>query len=146
MSSGVHGENGLDTETKIHVLRTYVLPVLTCGLEVLLPSDGPLVQLDKFMKRTLKQITSLPVNTPGPAVYVLSGILPMEAQIHTKTLSIYNSICLQDDSVVEKQTAYRQLSVKDHTSSSWFISVSRILLKYDFQSACTLLSNPIKKL
>ena len=115
MSSGVHGENGLDIETKIHILRTYVLPVLTCSLEVLLPSGGPLVQLDKFMKRTLKQIMSLPVNTPDPVVYVLSGILPMEAQIHIKTLTMYNSICLQDDSVVEKQSAYRQLSVKYHT-------------------------------
>ena len=119
MSSGVHRENGLDIKTKIHILRTYnVLPVLTYGLEVLLSSGGPLVQLDKFMKRTLKQIMSLPVNTPEPVVYVLSGILPMEAQIHIKTLTMYNSICLQDDSVVEKQLAYRQLSVKDHISSS----------------------------
>ena len=34
----------------------------------------------------------------------------------------------------------------NHTSSSWFTSVNRILLKYDLQSACTLLSNPVKKL
>ena len=38
--------------------------------------------------------------------------------------------------------------MKDHhdTSSSWFTSVNRILLKYEIQSACTLLSNPVKKL
>ena len=96
------------------------------------------------MKRTLKQIMSLPVNTPDPVVYVLSGILPMESQIHVK--SMYNSNCLQNDSVVENQLAYRQLSVKDHTSSSWFTSVNRILLKYGIQSACTLLSKPVQKL
>ena len=80
---------------------TYGLEVLlTYGLEVLIPSGGPLAQLDKFMKRTLKQIMSLPVNTPDPVRYVLSGILLMEAQIHIQTLIMYNSICLQDDSVV----------------------------------------------
>ena len=59
---------------------------------MLLPSGGPLAQLDKYMKITLKQTMSIPVNTPDPVVCVLSGILPMEAQIHIKTLIMYNSI------------------------------------------------------
>jgi hypothetical protein len=37
MGTGLHGENGLDPETSISLLKTYILPILTYGLEILLP-------------------------------------------------------------------------------------------------------------
>ena len=37
VSSGLHGENGLDLETDIHLMQTYVLQVLIYGMEVVLP-------------------------------------------------------------------------------------------------------------
>ena len=46
-----------------------------------------------FQKRMLKQILSLPTRTADAAVYVLSGILPVEAQIHIRTLVLFNNIC-----------------------------------------------------
>ena len=42
MGSGLHGENGLDPETSIHLLQTYVLPILVYGMEVI---TVPLKQL-----------------------------------------------------------------------------------------------------
>ena len=39
MSSGLHGENGLDPKTAIHLMQTYVLPVLVYGMEVVLPNQ-----------------------------------------------------------------------------------------------------------
>jgi hypothetical protein len=36
MGVGLHGENGIDPETTISLLRTYVLPILYYGLEILL--------------------------------------------------------------------------------------------------------------
>jgi hypothetical protein len=37
MSAGFHGNNGLDPSTYIHILKTYVIPTITYGLEVLIP-------------------------------------------------------------------------------------------------------------
>ena len=37
MGAGLHGNNGLDPDTSIHILQTYILPLLVYGLEVLLP-------------------------------------------------------------------------------------------------------------
>ena len=37
MSSGMHGENGLDPETSLHINQIYVLPVLLYGMEVVFP-------------------------------------------------------------------------------------------------------------
>ena len=34
MSAGFHGNNGLDPSTSIHILKTYVIPTITYGLEV----------------------------------------------------------------------------------------------------------------
>ncbi len=38
MASGLHGENGLDPETALHLLKIYVMPVLLYGLEIAIPS------------------------------------------------------------------------------------------------------------
>ncbi|CAG2245583.1 unnamed protein product [Mytilus edulis] len=78
---GFHGHNGLDPETLVHLFKTYISPVLLYGMELLLPKTAMLLQLEKFQKRLLKQLLSLPTSTPDPAVYILSGILPVEAQI-----------------------------------------------------------------
>jgi hypothetical protein len=81
---GFHGHNGLDPESLLHIYKTYITPVLLYGMELLLPSSKPLEQLELFQKRILKQILSLPMSCPDPAVYILTGILPIEAQIHIK--------------------------------------------------------------
>ena len=37
MGAGLHGNDGLDPDTSIHILQIYILPLLVYGLEVLLP-------------------------------------------------------------------------------------------------------------
>jgi hypothetical protein len=93
--SGYHGNNGLDPDTLIHLFKTYITPVLLYGTELIIPKPTPLIQLELFQKRMLKQLLSLPTRTADAAVYVLSRILPVEAQIHIRTLGLFNNICNQ---------------------------------------------------
>ena len=58
-------------------------------------------------------------NTPDPYVYVLSGCIPVEGQIDLKALTFFNNFCRQDESSLEKQIAYRQLTIKSDSSVSW---------------------------
>jgi hypothetical protein len=37
MGTGVHGENGLDHETAMSMIRAFILPIITYGLEIVLP-------------------------------------------------------------------------------------------------------------
>ena len=105
-----------------------------------------LEQLEKFQKKILKQLLSVPPNTPDPAIYILSGILPIEAQIHIKVLNFYNNVCNQAETSIEKQLARRQLSIKAMDSNSWFIDVENILYKYDLANAYFYLAEqPLKK-
>jgi hypothetical protein len=114
-------------------------------MELLLPSPKPLEQLELFQKRILKQILSLQISSPDPAVYILTGILPIEAQIHIKTLTLFNNVCHQCEKNTEKKLARRQPTVKEESSNSWFICVNKILRKYDLKEAYIYLDNPIKK-
>ena len=77
ISSGMHGHNGLDPETNLHLVKTYVLPVLLYGLELVLPCKTLINKLETYQKKTLKQILSLPTSTADVAVYVISGFLPV---------------------------------------------------------------------
>ena len=115
--------------------KTYITPVLLYGMELLLPSSKPLEQLELFQKRILKQILSLPMSCPDPAVYILTGNLPIEAQIHIKALTFFNNVCHQGEKNTEKKLARRQLTVKEESSNSWFICVNKILRKYDLKEA-----------
>ena len=131
MESGLHGENRLDPETSFHLLQIYVLPVMVYGLDVVLPKPALVDMLNRTYTKIFKQILSLPITVADPAVYILSGALPMEGIIHKRTLILYGSICRLDESSVEKRLARRQLAIKGPGSYIWYVELKKILIKYD---------------
>jgi hypothetical protein len=70
-----------------HIYKPYITTVVLYGMELLVPSSKPLEHLELFQKRVLKQILSLSMSCLDPTVYILTGILPIEAQIHIKALT-----------------------------------------------------------
>ena len=92
MGWGLHGENGLDPATAISILRTYVIPIMFYGLETLLPASRPFDLLERPYKKMIKQNFSLPMNTAVPAIYIISGLMPAEAEIHKRAINLFGSI------------------------------------------------------
>ena len=74
--------------------------------------------------------------------FILSGQLPVEAQIHKRRLSLYENIVRMD--CVERDLAYRQLALKDSASKSWVVSLQEIL--YGLPNAQEVLDSPPEKL
>ena len=145
MGAGLHGSNGLDPETSIHILQTYVILILVYGLEVLLPGKTLMLKVERFYKKLLKQILSIPDTAADPAVYILTGSLPIEGLIQSRALTLFGNVCRQSETSVEKQIARRQLSVKRDSSFSWFSDVKAILLKYNLPLPRDLLDSPPTK-
>ena len=145
IGSGLHVENGLHAETSIHLLQTYVLPVLVYGMEVVTPKADLMEKLERTYKNFIKQILSLPVTVADPAVYVLSGAVPVEAVIHKKALMLFGSVCRLDEDSVEKRIARRQLSAKIFNSNSWFITVRKLIFKYDIPECWNAVQAPPSK-
>ena len=77
------------------------MPIMVYGLEVVLPKPALVLKLNKPYKKNLKQILSVPTTVADPAVYILSGVLPMEGIIHKRTLIIYGSTCRLEGSSVK---------------------------------------------
>ena len=145
LGAGFHGHNGLDIETMIHLYKIYISPVLLYGLELILPTTTTLALVENFQKKILKQILSLPTSVADVTIYILTGILPIEAQLHIRALGLFNNICNQPDDSIEKSLARRQLLLKNDQSSSWFVAIRHMLRKYDLQEAIWHLNNPAKK-
>ena len=110
MASGMDGYNGFDPGTNLHLMKTYVLPVLLYRLELVLPCKTLINKLENYQKKMLKQILSLPMGTSDVAVYDISAFLPVERKIDKKILTLINNLAWQSDTSVEKQIAIRQLT------------------------------------
>ena len=102
MSIGLHANSGLDPTTAIAIIRCYILPTLTYGLEMLQPRPQNMNKLEQFLK----------------ALYIISGLLPVQAQIDITCLTLFNNLCRQNDDTLEKRLAFRQLNMKENDSTS----------------------------
>ena len=144
MGAGLHGTNGLRPALVIHLFTIYIIPILTYGLEIFLPSDNELKETTVFYEKTIKHLLSLPNNCARPAIYILSGLNPLQRLIHARALSLFGSIARNAESI-EHHLAARQLTMKQPKDNSWFIKVKNILAVYDLPSALDLLDNPPQK-
>lgn len=149
MGAGLCGLNGCGPEAAIRLYTTYVLPVLLYGLEALVLQDKELSILEHFHRRNLRHILHLPASTASPAVYLLSGCAPLEAQIHIRVLTMFRNIVDVNPESPPSRHIHslisRQVAMKDSTSSSWAAMVRRLLHHYDLPTAYTLLQSPPRK-
>ena len=84
--------------------------------------------------------------TANVAVYLLMGVLPIQAQLDIKILCFFVSLLRRPESIerdiIERQLAMKNLQSQSH---SWTVMVRKLLLKYQLPSAFDLLQDPPKK-
>jgi hypothetical protein len=145
MGTGLHGTNGLDPRTTIRIYQAYALPKLLYGLDIIILNKTQLKKLEDFHRATLRSLQSLPDRTATQAVYLLSGILPLQALIHMKKLSLIGAIARLGNRVL-CDIATRQCGMKDISSGSWFKDIELLLLAYDLPTTNMLMLDPVPKL
>ena len=142
----MHGQNGLDPATSLKLYNVYILPILTYGLEIILPNTKLIDKLELFHKKTIKQVLSLPSNVADPCVYILSGLLPVQAIVDLKILTFFNNICNQNENSLERQIFIRQFNVKRWDSKAWAKHIQPILTKYELGDVEPYIENALNKL
>ena len=145
MGAGLHGKNGLPQDTSIHLYKIHALPVLTYGMGVFSVTEDDLKPLEQFHKTTIKQLLSLADNVADPTIYLLSGIPPIQFEVHRQILGFLGSMARKDSSV-EHSIAKRQLIMKTIKSPSWFNNVKDICIKYDLPSPLEILDEKPHKM
>ena len=101
--------------------------------------------LERSNKKFLKHILGVSDTTANPAVYILTGTIPIECDIHKRALSLFGNIFQLEDTSIEVRLAERQLTVKDDSSHSWYIAVKDIMKKYGLPEPLDLLQCPRSK-
>ena len=114
-------------------------------LEALLLRKKDFESLEKFQRKSLKQIQGQPDKTPNSVVLALLGIPPVAVAIHKNSLNLFMNI-IKNKSSVEYQIAERQLAMKDIKEKNWFNYIRSTLELYNLPSAYTLLQLDITKL
>ncbi len=145
MGAGLHGKNGLPQDTCVHLYKIHVSPILTYGLGIFSVDDNDIKPMEQFQKTTLKQLLSLADNVADPTIHLLSGIPPVQYEIHRQALGFLGSIARKKSSV-ENDVARRQLIMKTLKSPSWFNYIKDTCLKYDLPSPNEILDNKTTKL
>lgn len=144
MGAGLHGLNGLNPVVSLQLIRCYVTPRLLYGLDVIHLTKTDVQKLSTYYTKLLKQIQHLPERTSTSAVHLITGQLPIEAEIHKKKLVLMRNISVNEGSV-ENEIAWRQLAMKSSDSNSWFIELVRLAELYELPSPHFLIANKTNK-
>ena len=81
MGAGFHSGNGLKTCLNGHLWGAFIVPRLIYGLEILSLKKNDIENLEKFQRKSLRQIQGLPDKTSNTIILALLGILPLESII-----------------------------------------------------------------
>ena len=86
MGAGFRGLNGINHEVSVCIWQTFVRPRLVYGLESINLTKCDIQKLELYQRTLIGQILHLPERVASSAMYILSGQLPVEAEIHKRRL------------------------------------------------------------
>jgi hypothetical protein len=86
LGSGLHARRGMSPIIAIKIWRTYVIPKLLYGIEIMTYTKTDLQKLERLQLKILKQFQGLSERRANVDVYSLLGINPIEAAIDRNTL------------------------------------------------------------
>ncbi len=92
MNAGFSGLNGVSPEVSIPMLNTFIEPTITHSLEAIQLTEADYKILENNQRMQLRQLQHLPPSTAIPALYLLTGTLPIRATIHKNMLRLFGSI------------------------------------------------------
>ena len=142
MGAGFHSGNGLKVSLNGFIWSTFVVPTITYGLQVLILRKKDTDLLEKFQRKSLKQIQGLPDKTPNVVTLSSLGIPPIESVIHKSALNLFMNI-VREKETVEYKIAERQLAMKNTNEKGWFNYIRTILEMYNMPSIFSLFEQQI---
>ena len=102
IGAGLHGLNGVNREISVTLWNLYIKPRLLYGLESIQLSRTDISKLEKYQRDFLCQVQQLQERVASCSVYILTGLLPIEAEIHKSQLTRFGNIirqeCVEGDS------------------------------------------------
>ena len=129
--AGLHGFNGLPVKTCLKIYNAYVIPRALYGLETVKASETAKKKLNTFHKYSLRCMLGLPDWTAIPALYLLTGQLPILIQLDVKILNFIRSLMATQPA---RDIILRQYCTKSKNSHSMVNLFTEKLYHYNLPS------------
>ena len=122
----------LSPTLKLHLLKTFIFPVLKSGLSTFVIRKTNLEPIAIFHRKMLKSVLGLIKSTPTPSLHFLTGELTFEGQLHKDVFSIFYSVWANQDSKIFKIIKYL-LENSGQTSRTWAVYVRQLCEMYKME-------------
>ena len=122
----------------------YAIPVLFSGLASLVLNKTEVDAIALHVKETLQNLLKLHSATPDPVVFFLAGVLPGEATLHLKQLTLFGMISRLPNNIIYR-IALQKLTSAPQSEKNWFSLIRELCCKYDLPHPITLLTQPQTK-
>ena len=99
------------------------------GLDAVTLKRGDIATLEKCFRTLHRNIQALPIRVATEAVYLLLGVLTVEAYLYIQALTLFGSISRQQPDSPLRLMAPRQLA-SDVNSSSWYAYIRELSVTY----------------
>ena len=129
----------LPPSVKIHLWRTYNLPVLCSGLSALPIRPTHMKSITIFHNKMLRGFLQLSQTSPIPALHFLLGELPVEARLHMDIMSLFYNIWANQETTIFKIVQYL-FKMSNEKSTTWSAHVRLLCMKYQLPDPLLLLS------
>ena len=131
----------------LRVESVFGLPVLLSGLASLVLSTKEEQVLDQYYKVFIQRMLRLHQATPAPAVFLMAGCLPFQAQLHLRIFSLFGQLCrLNNGDNILAARASIVFSSASPSSQSWFWKLRKLCLQYGLPHPSEWLSTKPGKL
>ena len=114
--AGMHSVNGVKPTVSVHMYNIYVMPRVMYGLDFINIGTTNIRKLETAHRSILRNIQTLPRRTVIPALHILLGVLPIQANIEQKQMSSIVSLA-NNKTILD--VIIRQLVTKSQNSHSW---------------------------
>ena len=129
LGPGLHVRQGTCPTISYKIWKTYVIPRILYGVEVLNHTLTDIKKLERLQVQICKQIQGLPERTANLAAYSLLGVEPIELVVDRLTLTFLGNI-LQDKTTIEFQIVERQHAMMKTNTQNYANVITNILRKY----------------
>ena len=123
---------------KLHLLKTFINPVLRTGLSTFSLRPHNIQPISVFHRKTLKSLLQLSITAPTPSIHFLTAELPIEAQIHQDVFSLFYSVWTNPQTKIYNIIKYL-LQNSNGNSRTWAIHVRNLCKLYKMEDPLSLL-------
>ena len=134
----------ISPRVQIHLFRTYICPIARCGLAAMALRTNQISPLTAFHRKVMRGFLHLSDSAPVPALYFLTGEIPIEARIHRDIFSLFYNILNNPQSKIFSIVKYL-LENSPVSSHTWSVHIKNLAKMYNIESPLEMMSKELPK-